>query len=134
MSHSHCCSTPEDKYKVVQELYRGFFNGHDINVAKHIIVPNYKQHNPDVPNGIEPFLEFFTQTFQDNPEYSAKIYRHAVNCDLVWIHVNYQNNPNDLGEATVDIYRVNDDGKITEHWDVNQPVPATTASGNSMFD
>ena len=26
-----------------------------------------------------------------------------------------------------------DDGKIIEHWEVLQPVPETTASGNDMF-
>lgn len=29
--------------------------------------------------------------------------------------------------------RLNDEGKIIEHWDVLQQVPETTASGNDMF-
>ena len=35
--------------------------------------------------------------------------------------------------AQVDIFRFNDAGKITEHWDVLQPIPEVTASGNDMF-
>ncbi|KAI9316136.1 hypothetical protein DFJ73DRAFT_375461 [Zopfochytrium polystomum] len=35
--------------------------------------------------------------------------------------------------AIVDIFRV-DKGRIVEHWDLVQPVPATTASGNPMVD
>jgi predicted SnoaL-like aldol condensation-catalyzing enzyme len=35
--------------------------------------------------------------------------------------------------AVVDIFRLNDEGKAVEHWDVLQPVPETTASGNDMF-
>ena len=33
----------------------------------------------------------------------------------------------------VDIFRLNEDGKIIEHWDVLQQIPETTASGNDMF-
>lgn len=118
---------------MVEDLYAGFFNRHDIGVAQRLIVENYKQHNPFVGDGIKPFLDFFSQTFKDNPQYSAKIYRSAVNGDLVYVHVKYQNNPQDRGTASVDIYRVNDQGKITEHWDVNQDVPEKSANDNTMF-
>ena len=123
----------QQKLKVVEDLYAGFFNRHDIGVAQRLIVENYKQHNPFVGDGIKPFLDFFSQTFKDNPQYSAKIYRSAVSGDLVYVHVKYQNNPQDRGTASVDIYRVNDQGKITEHWDVNQDVPEKSANDNTMF-
>lgn len=123
----------QQKLNVVKTLYDGFFNGHDANVAKAIITEEYKQHNPFVGNGRAPFLAYFSQLFIDNPQYSARIYRSAVNGDLVYVHVKYQNNPEDRGTASVDIYRVNDQGKITEHWDVNQPVPTESANENTMF-
>ena len=40
--------------------------------------------------------------------------------------------PDDLGLAVVDIFRV-EDGRIIEHWDVIQPVPAESANTNGMF-
>jgi predicted SnoaL-like aldol condensation-catalyzing enzyme len=40
--------------------------------------------------------------------------------------------PDDLGQAVVDIFRV-EDGRIVEHWDVLQPVPAESANSNGMF-
>ncbi|CAI0720927.1 SnoaL-like polyketide cyclase [Serratia entomophila] len=123
----------QQKLKVVEDLYAGFFNRHDIGVAKKLIVENYKQHNPFVGDGIKPFLDFFSQNFKDNPQYSAKIYRSAVSGDLVYVHVLYKNNPQDRGTASVDIYRVNDRGQITEHWDVNQEVPEKSANDNTMF-
>ncbi|CAI0811855.1 SnoaL-like polyketide cyclase [Serratia entomophila] len=123
----------QQKLNVVEDLYAGFFNRHDIGVAQKLIVENYKQHNPFVGDGIKPFLDFFSQNFKDNPQYSAKIYRSAVSGDLVYVHVLYKNNPQDRGTASVDIYRVNDRGQITEHWDVNQEVPEKSANDNTMF-
>jgi predicted SnoaL-like aldol condensation-catalyzing enzyme len=37
------------------------------------------------------------------------------------------------GNALVDIYRVNDNGKIAEHWDVIQQIPKNSANNNTMF-
>jgi predicted SnoaL-like aldol condensation-catalyzing enzyme len=40
--------------------------------------------------------------------------------------------PGTSGRAIADIYRMQD-GKIAEHWDVVQDVPATAANQNGMF-
>ena len=51
--------------------------------------------------------------------------------DLVMVHGRYTGwGPKPL--VAVDIFRVKD-GKIVEHWDVNQDVPEQAANANTMF-
>jgi predicted SnoaL-like aldol condensation-catalyzing enzyme len=59
----------------------------------------------------------------------VEVHRVLAERDLVAVHSHYKT----FNMAGVDIFRFNEQGKITEHWDVLQEVPATTASGNDIF-
>lgn len=91
-----------------------------------MLAEDYIQHNPDVPDGKMPFVKYFADYFQDNPDYQSKIVRSATDGDLAWLHVHSTNGEEDSGEAVVDIFRV-------EHWDVIQSVPEASANDNTMF-
>ena len=41
--------------------------------------------------------------------------------------------PDELGNAGVDIFRLDSNGKIVEHWDVSMPAPEKTVSGCGVF-
>ncbi|PXW84693.1 putative SnoaL-like aldol condensation-catalyzing enzyme [Ruegeria sp. P4] len=124
-------ATEEANRALVVEFYDQFFNEHNI-AASDVIAEDYIQHNPNVPDGKAPLVSFFSGYFAENPESRARIVRSAADGDLVWLHVQSTNGEEDLGEAVVDIFRV-EDGMIVEHWDVIQTVPSEAANSNTMF-
>jgi len=122
----------EANRKLVIEFYDTVFNKHEVEKGAAVIVDSYKQHNPMVPDGKKPFVDYFTGHFKENPQSKARIVRSAADGDLVYLHIHSTEKDGDRGRAIVDIFRVTD-GKITEHWDVIQPVPETAANNNTMF-
>ncbi|CAK7067235.1 MAG: hypothetical protein KER_02916 [Kerstersia gyiorum] len=122
----------EANRRLVVEFYERFFNQHETVAAAVVVAEDYIQHNPAVPDGKAPFVGFFTGYFQENPQSRARIVRSATEGDLVYLHVHSTNGELDRGQAVIDIFRVQD-GRIVEHWDVIQEVPAEAANRNTMF-
>ncbi len=122
----------EANRQLVVEFYDRFFNKHEAVAAAEVVAEDYIQHNPEVPDGKEPFVGFFTGFFAENPDSKARIVRSAADGDLVWLHVHATNGADDPGQAVIDIFRV-EEGKIVEHWDVIQNVPTSAANQNTMF-
>jgi predicted SnoaL-like aldol condensation-catalyzing enzyme len=117
--------------KVVRNFYDDVFIAKNASAAVNYLEENYIQHNPNVPTGREAFINAFTKIFQQNPGFSTQIQRIYADGDYVIVH-SFSVSRNS-GNAIVDIYRVNDNGKIAEHWDVIQPVPSKPANNNTMF-
>jgi predicted SnoaL-like aldol condensation-catalyzing enzyme len=116
----------------VINLYDLVFNKHDLKAAEDMISEGYIQHNPHFPTSRAALLEILAKRFKQNPESHARIVRSVADGDLVWLHVHSVAGPQDRGRAIVNIFRVAG-GKIVEHWDVVQPVPATSENDNTMF-
>jgi predicted SnoaL-like aldol condensation-catalyzing enzyme len=123
-------STTEANKKLVLAAIKGVFVDRDPTVLDRLFSPDYRQHNPQIPNGpaaIKGLMASLAKEFKYEMGYVA------AEGDLVMIHGRYTGwGPKPM--IAVDIFRVSD-GKVAEHWDVMQEeVPATkTASGNAMF-
>jgi predicted SnoaL-like aldol condensation-catalyzing enzyme len=119
--------------RTVEAFYDLAFNKHRPQDAMKLYVgEKYIQHNPNVGDGKQPFINFFSAFFPKNPEASAEIKRSIAEDDLVVLHVHSKLNRQDRGRAVIDIFRLAN-GKIVEHWDVAQPISEKAANNNTMF-
>ena len=132
-SHHSTSALTEQNKKLVVDFYEGVFSKHQVQTySDRYMGIQYIQHNPYVADGKAPFVNYFTQYFKEHPDAKNTIKRVVADGDLVVLHVHSTQNAQDHGEAVVDIFRV-EQGKIVEHWDAVQSVPAESANSNTMF-
>ncbi|WP_322866208.1 nuclear transport factor 2 family protein [Aquicoccus sp. G2-2] len=93
---------------------------------------DYIQHNPHVGDGKAAFIAYFEEMAAGYPGKQVTIKRSFAEGNHVILHC-HQVWPDGLEYAGIDIFRLDDAGKVVEHWDVLQEVPETSANGNGMF-
>lgn len=123
----------EENKRNVISFYEMMFN--DCEPAKAIesfAGDVYIQHNPHVGDGKQAFVEYFEKMAAEYPGKRVEVKRAFAEGNHVILHC-HQIWPENLEYAGIDIFRLDDDGKIVEHWDVLQELPEHSANENGLF-
>jgi predicted SnoaL-like aldol condensation-catalyzing enzyme len=95
---------------------------------------DYIQHNPFVPTGLEPFIGLLP-VLKENGTYAENV-RLFQDGNYVFMH-NIWHNAKPFGAnemVAFDIIRVDENGKVAEHWDAMTVLAKETASGRTQTD
>ncbi|APW36342.1 hypothetical protein RD110_03205 [Rhodoferax koreense] len=123
-------STADANKRLVLQAAQELFGNLDLTALDRYWGDSYIQHNPLYPDGKEQIRALIQGAIDSGVPTKAEVKRVVAEGDLVWIHAKSFFFGKEL--ATVEIFRV-ENGKIVEHWDVIQEVPAESANSNTMF-
>lgn len=118
--------------ELILKFYDEVFNQWNVSNIEAYMREDYKQHNPEVPEGRDGFLEFCKKFLALKPH--MEIAHIVCENDMVVVFFKCTMGVNGMENKVFDMYRI-EDGKLAEHWDCVQHdiggiVPV---NGNTLF-
>jgi len=123
----------EENKKLVSDFLQSFFGDKDSTAIDKYLADNIIQHSPLLHDTKEGFKQDTRPYYSrpDLPKTKVDIRHIAAEGDKVWLMIR-DVAPNGKVFARVDIFKV-ENGKITEHWSVEQAEPKESDNKNTMF-
>ncbi|MEU8360417.1 ester cyclase [Nonomuraea sp. NPDC048882] len=118
--------------QTVLDFYEAAFNEKDFDTVAKLVGDGYTQHNPLIADGADGLQARLRQLKETFPALRVEVRRLLAEDDYVVGHVYAVRVPGQRGTAIMDIFRLKD-GKLVEHWDVMQEIPAEALNRNGMF-
>jgi predicted SnoaL-like aldol condensation-catalyzing enzyme len=129
----------DENKRLVTEFYELAINQQKpAEAARKYIEFPYRQHNPEVVDGPDGFVQFISAMQEKHPKLKVVISKVLADDDLVALHVHLTREASDPGLAIAELFRLKN-GKIIEHWDVSslcrqRPLAATRCSDKASQD
>lgn len=113
----------EHNKAIVRDFYTTVLIGRNVDAAPRFLRPDYIQHNPQVPTGLNGFMDTFRERFAQKlpPDYKRELLNVVGDNDMVVVYVRQTWTGRDGQHHQAlgfDMFRVQD-GKIAEHWDAD---------------
>ena len=106
-----------------------FNHGKPKEAIAQFVGDRFIQHNPGIGEGKSGFIHHYNWLSKEHPHKRVEFRKVIAEGHFVVLHC-HQHIPGDNDYAVIDIFRFDEDGKIVEHWDVQQVIPP---EGKGMF-
>jgi len=113
-------------------MYREMLFRFDASLIDEFLADDYIQHSTAATGGKEGLRAFFQDRAHHFPDVRFAIKASFVDGDFTIFHIHTVRHPGDPGMSIIDYFRM-EGGKVAEHWEVVQEIPATLPHANGIF-
>ena len=114
--------------RFVFDFWRIVYEGGHMDKAPQYLAEGYIQHNPNVPSGRQAFIDLFSKVRPPRevaPRIKVPVISIIAERDIVMVShvrkVRARDNPDLIYYMTwFDVFRIDEDGLIAEHWDSSE--------------
>jgi predicted SnoaL-like aldol condensation-catalyzing enzyme len=113
-------------------MYHEMLFAFDARRIDDFLAEDYIQHSTAASGGREGLRAFFRDRGDRFPDVRMRIMASFADGDFTIFHIHTVRHAGDPGMTIIDVFRM-EDGKVREHWEVVQDIPAALPHDNGIF-